>query len=320
MRSALAKVLHPLAGRPLVAHVLELARQLMPQHLLVVVGHQAEAVEAVCRPYGACCVVQQPQLGTGHAVAQCAPRLAGFAGEVVVLSGDVPLLRPATVQALCAEHRRQQAAVTLLTATLAEPHGYGRIVRDAQGRVVRIVEERDATPAEKAIGEVNSGIYCFHAPFLFAALRRVGRNNAQGEQYLTDVVALAVAEGLPVAAVAATDPEEITGVNTRLDLARLEARLRLQRCQELMLAGVTIQDPASTVIEAPVQVGPDTVIAPHTHLLGHSVLGPGCHVGPHVVIRDSVLGEGVRVEPFCLLEACQVAAHTTVPPFSHLHP
>ena len=231
MKSALAKVLHPLVGRPLIAHVLDLARQLAPQRLIVVVGHQAEEVRAVCEPYGAVCVLQEPQLGTGHAVAQAEALLADSPGDVLVLYGDVPLLQPATVHALLEAHRQQQAAVTVLTACLDDPTGYGRIVRDAQGRMVRIVEERDASDAEQALREINSGIYCVAAPFLFPALRQVGRNNAQGEQYLTDVVAVAVAERRTVAHVTVAEAQEILGVNTRADLAYLEGLLRRRICE-----------------------------------------------------------------------------------------
>ena len=228
MRSALAKVLHPLAGHPLLTHVLGVARALAPQHLVVVVGHQAEAVRAVCEPYGATCVLQEPQVGTGHAVAQTEPVLANFPGDVLVLYGDVPLLQPATAQALWDIHQHRQAAVTVLTALLAQPTGYGRILRDTNRHIVRIVEERDASAAEKAIQEINSGVYCLQAPFLFPALRRIGRHNAQGEQYLTDVVAMAVAEQRVVADVTVAEGQahEILGVNTVEELAQLEMLLR----------------------------------------------------------------------------------------------
>jgi bifunctional UDP-N-acetylglucosamine pyrophosphorylase/glucosamine-1-phosphate N-acetyltransferase len=318
MKSGLAKVLHPLAGRPLITHVLALAHQLAPQRLLAVVGHQADAVRAVCEPQGVICVLQEPQLGTGHAVAQTAPVLADFSGEVLVLYGDVPLLQVATIRTLLQTHRQQQAAVTVLTAYLDNPASYGRIVRDPQGRMVRIVEERDATAAERAIHEVNSGIYCLDAAFLFAALQQVGRSNAQGEQYLTDVVAVAVAEQRRVAYVTVADAREILGVNTRADLAYLEALLRGQICQTLMLDGVTIVDPATTVIDSQVRIGRDTTVASQTHILGHSVIGTQCYLGPHVVIQDSTLGNGVRVEPFCVLQACTVPARSVVPSFSHL--
>ena len=318
MKSALAKVLHPLVGRPLIAHVLDLARQLAPQRLIVVVGHQAEGVRAVCEPYGAVCVLQEPQLGTGHAVAQAEALLADSPGDVLVLYGDVPLLQPATVHALLEAHRQQQAAVTVLTACLDDPTGYGRIVRDAQGRMVRIVEERDASDAERALREINSGIYCVAAPFLFPALRQVGHNNAQGEQYLTDVVAVAVAERRTVAHVRAAEAQEILGVNTRADLAYMEGLLRRRICEAFMLDGVTIVDPATTVIDSQVRIGQDTVIAPQTHLLGDSTIGKDCRLGPHVVIQNSTLGEGVCVEPFCIIRGTTVPAHRTIPAFSHL--
>lgn len=318
MKSSLAKVLHLFAGRPLIAHVLDLARHLQPDRLITVVGHQAEAVRAVCERLGATCVLQEPQLGTGHAVAQTEPVLGDFAGDIFVLYGDVPLLQPETVQALCEAHRRSQAAVTVLTAFLADPYGYGRIVRDAQGHMQRIVEERDASEAERAITEVNSGIYCLQAPFLFTALKRIGSQNAQGEQYLTDVIAIAVEEQRPVAHVTVSEAHEIMGVNTRVDLAHLEAVLRRRLCETLMLAGVTIVDPASTVIDAQVCIGQDTVVAPQTHILGHSSIGAGCRIGPNVVILDSTLGDGVQVEPFCAIRHYTVSAHTTVTAFSNL--
>jgi bifunctional UDP-N-acetylglucosamine pyrophosphorylase/glucosamine-1-phosphate N-acetyltransferase len=311
-------VLHPLAGQPLVAHVLDLAHQLAPQQLITVVGHQAAAVRAVCEPWGAVCVLQEPQLGTGHAVAQAEPLLADFPGDVLVLYGDVPLLQPATVHALLATHRQQHAAVTVLTACLDNPTGYGRIVRDAQDRMVRIVEERDASEAERTLCEVNSGIYCLAAPFLFPALRQVGHDNAQGEQYLTDVVAVAVAEQRPVAHVAVANAQEILGVNTRADLAYLEALLRRRICETFMLDGVSIVDPATTVLDSQVRIGQDTVIAPHTHVLGASVIGKNCRLGPHVVIQDSTLGHGVCVEPFCVIKAATIPARRIIPPFSHL--
>ena len=226
MQSALAKVLHPLAGQPLLVHVLDVALSLTPQHVVVVVGHQAEVVRQVCAPYAVTCVLQEPQLGTGHAVAQAKPVLADFQGDVLVLYGDVPLLQASTLRTLLDVHRRQQATVTVVTAHLDTPTGYGRIVRDATGQIRRIVEERDASEAEKAVREINSGVYCLQSAFLFAALRRVGRHNAQGEQYLTDVVALAVAEQHRVAHVTVVDAQEILGVNTHADLAYLETLLQ----------------------------------------------------------------------------------------------
>ena len=318
MRSSLPKVLHPLVGRPLMAHVLDLACRFTPRQLIAVVGQQAEAVQDLSRQYGATCIVQAEQLGTGHAVAQAEPLLADFAGDVLVLYGDVPLLQVDTVQRLYDEHRRHRAAVTVLTAMLENPYGYGRILRDDRGYIRRIVEERDATEAERAVSEINSGIYCLQATFLFRALDQIVPHNVQGEYYLTDVVGIAVAEGRDVAHVTVADAEEILGVNTRVDLAYLEAILRRRRCEECMLAGVTIVNPVTTVIDAAVSIGQDTVVAPQTHILGRSSLGAGCSIGPQVVIQDSTLGDGVRVEPFCVIRNRAIAPWTTVPAFSNL--
>lgn len=231
MRSPIAKVLHPLAGCALIAHVLKAVRPLKPRHLITVIGHQANAVRRACERFEACCVVQEPQLGTGHAVAQAESVLRDFDGVVLLLCGDVPLLRTATLRRLLQTHRERQAMLTMLTTHLDDPTGYGRILRNGQGKVVGIVEERDAKPSQKALGEINSGVYCLQASFLFAALPRVGQHNAQGEQYLTDVVGLAAADGMPIADVA-TQPEEILGVNTPADLARLETLLRKRRDNE----------------------------------------------------------------------------------------
>ena len=231
MQSPLPKVLLPLAGYPLVEHVLAAVQPLAPQHLIAVVGHQADAVRRVCERFGACCVVQEPQLGTGHAVAQTRVLLQDFDGDILILCGDVPLLRTATLRRLLDAHRQRQATLTILTTHMDDPTGYGRILRNERGNVAGIVEERDATPAQKALCEINSGVYSLQASFLFATLPRVGRCNAQGEQYLTDVVGLAAADGRPIADVA-TQPEEILGVNTPADLARLQTLLRQRRGNE----------------------------------------------------------------------------------------
>ncbi|PON19641.1 bifunctional UDP-N-acetylglucosamine diphosphorylase/glucosamine-1-phosphate N-acetyltransferase GlmU [Candidatus Entotheonella serta] len=318
MHSALAKVLHPLAGRPMITHVLDLAIQLDPVHLIAVVGHQADAVRQVCEPRGATCVVQEPQLGTGQAVALAEPVLGRFEGDVLVLYGDVPLLQLDTVHRLIDEHCKRGASSTVLTAFLENPSGYGRIVRDEQGAIEAIVEHRDASPAQLAIQEINTGIYCLKSPFLFQALSQVGQQNAQGEQYLTDVVSVAVSQQRLVAHVTVADALETLGVNTRVELAQLEAELRRRLCEAHMLAGVTIQDPASTVIDAEVCIGRDTLIAPQTHLLGQTQIGAGCVIGPQVVIQDSTLADGVRVEPFCVIREQTVARLTTIVPFSHL--
>lgn len=318
MRSDLAKVLHHLAGEPLITHVLQLASQLQPAHLITVVGHQAEDVRATCEPFGAVCVEQSPQLGTGHAVAQAEPILSSFAGDVLILYGDVPLIEPETIQALLQEHREQHATVTVLTAFLDNPIGYGRILRDEDGKILRIVEERDATANEKLIREVNSGIYCLDASFLFPALRTVGHDNAQGEQYLTDVIEIAVQNNHRVAHIVASQPHEIHGVNTRLDLSLLERIARQYVCQHHMLNGVTILDPATTVIDKSVHIGQDTVLHPGTHILGDSTIGRHCNIGPHVVIDNSSVGDNVSIEPFCVAKQTTIPSARTIPSFTRL--
>lgn len=320
MRSEIAKVLHPLAGVPLITHVLKLGSQLHPSHLITVVGHQADDVRATCEPFASVCVEQSVQLGTGHAVAQAEPLLSSFRGDVLVLYGDVPLLQPETIHALLKEHCEQRASVTVLTAFLDNPTGYGRIIRDANGNILRIVEERDANDNEKLVREVNSGIYCMDATFLFPALRTIGHNNAQGEQYLTDLIAVAVQNNHRVAHIVASQPYEIHGVNTRLDLSHLESIVRRQLCQQHMLNGVTILDPTTTVIDLQVQIGQDTVLQPGTHILGNSIIGRHCRIGPHVVIDNSLIGDSVSIEPFCFVVQATIPAAESVTSFTRLSP
>lgn len=318
MKSDLAKVLHPLAGVPLIVHVLNLADELEPVHLVTVVGHQAMQVRAVCEPYGASCVIQNPQLGTGHAVAQSEPILSSFQGDVLVLYGDVPMLQLDTIRSLIQQHHEQKATVSVLTAILDNPTGYGRIIRNPQGEMIKIVEERDANEHEKAVREVNSGIYCIQAGFLFPALHRLGSDNAQGEQYLTDVIAAAVHSGHKVTHVVAPDAQQIQGVNSRLDLSRLEALLRQQICQHHMLNGVTVFDPLTTVIDKQVKIGRDTTLQAGTHLLGNTTIGQHCQIGPHVFMLHCSIGNRVSIEPFCVLKHSTIPDGKTIQSFTHL--
>jgi len=222
MKSDLAKVLHPLAGKPLIHYVIEQTRDCRPDKTVAVIGHQKEAVRAVLADYAVETALQEPQLGTGHAVQQAEPLFTGFAGDILVLSGDVPLLRRETVNQLVQEHRAAASAITVLTAVLEDPSGYGRVIRDADGSVLKIVEHRDAAPAELEVSEINTGIYLFRSDLLFEQLRALRPDNVQGEYYLTDVVKAAVKAGLPVKAVVAPDPLEIQGVNTVEQLQAME--------------------------------------------------------------------------------------------------
>lgn len=319
MKSALPKVLHPLAGRPLLTHVIDAAQALGAAPVVAVIGHGAERVEAACAAPGVSFALQAQQLGTGHALQCAVPALAGFAGDLLLLCGDVPLLQAETLAALLDHHRRQKATVTILTAEVADPTGYGRIVRNATG-VERIVEEKDAAPAEKAIGEINTGIYVFSAPRVFALLEGLTNHNAQGEYYLTDVVAAARAAGEGVAALAVPAAGEAMGINDRVQLAEAGAILRRRLNAAHMRAGVTLIDPAATYIDAGVVIGADTVIHPGVHLAGATVIGRGCVIEPGVMISDCTLEERVHVKAGSVLSQARVGAGTDIGPMAHLRP
>ena len=320
MKSALPKVLHPVAGRPMIEQVVRTAGKLSPASVTVIVGHQAEAVQAFLDGRkGMQFARQAPQLGTAHALQQAEPFLAGRAGTLVLLSGDVPLLKPATLGRLLEVHQSAKAAATVVTATVERPYGYGRIIRIA-GRIARIVEERDASPAQRKVAEINSGIYAFDLAPLFDQLRGIAATNAQGEYYLTDLVALYRRRKLPVETVMVEDPNEIRGVNTRNELAELSAIMRQNKNEELMAAGVTIVDPANTYIDQDVEVGPDTVIHPGVVIQGHSKVGSACEIRGYVRITDSELADRVTIDNFCVLVGARVANGATVGPFAHLRP
>ena len=317
MKSALPKVLHPLCGQSLIHYPVRLARQLGSRATVLVVGHGAEAVEAALATDGVTFALQAEQLGTGHALLCARPALADFSGTILLLCGDVPLLREATVTQLLDYHHRQGASVTVLTATLENPHGYGRVVRDGD-EVVAIVEEKDATPEIRTLREINTGIYCFEAPFVFTALSQVGCDNAQGEYYLTDVLALARTAGKKVCALAAAEGEEAMGINDRVQLAEADALLRLRINGEHQRAGVTIVDPAATYIEPGVEIGADTIIHPGAHLRGTTKIAGHCRIEPGAIISDSHLGERVQIKAGSVVEGAEIGAGCTIGPMAHL--
>jgi bifunctional UDP-N-acetylglucosamine pyrophosphorylase/glucosamine-1-phosphate N-acetyltransferase len=323
MQSADPKVLHRAAGFSLIAHVLRAADALRPATTVVVVGHLADRVkDALGKRLGLRFALQEPQLGTGHALLQAEPHLAGRSGTVVLLSGDVPLLRPATLRALVEAHTAGGAAATVLTAHVARPQGYGRILRDdAQGgRIAGIVEEKDATPAEREIDEVNSGIYAFALEPLFTALKSIGAANAQGEYYLPDLVRIYRARGLAVETVSLEDPREILGVNSRKELADVTAILRSVRNEELMASGVTLIDPASAWIGPDVTVAADTVIHPNVYLEGRTRIGARCEINACVRIVDSTIDDGAVIHNFCVIRESHVRSGATIGPFAHIRP
>ena len=320
MKSQTPKVLHRVAGRPMLDHVLRTATTLSRASITVVVGHRADDVRtALASRPDVAFVVQEPQLGTAHALQQAEPVLAGRTGTLVLLSGDVPLLTPQTLRTLLDTHASAGAAATVVTAVLERPYGYGRIVR-TDGKLSRIVEERDASPAERQIKEINGGIYAFDLAPLFDALRGIASQNAQGEFYLTDLFTIYRRRKLPVETLTVESAQEIRGINSRTELAEVSRLVRQTKNEELMAAGVTLIDPATTYIDPDVYVGPDTVIHPGVLLEGTTRVGSMCEIQAHVRIVDSEIGNRVTVNSFCLIAGAKVADGVSVGPFAHIRP
>jgi bifunctional UDP-N-acetylglucosamine pyrophosphorylase/glucosamine-1-phosphate N-acetyltransferase len=320
MRSAVPKVLHPLCGKPLFLHVLATARQLGASPVALVIGHGAERVRQAYSADDVSWVVQERQLGTGHAVLCAKDVFHDFGGDILILSGDVPLIRTTTVSAMIEHHRRQKAALTLLTAVLDRPKGYGRILRDDRARLIGIVEENDASEAQRQIHEVNAGVYVASASYLFAALSAVKNHNQQGEYYLPDIVAVGLAQGKVIETMRVDDTREMKGVNTREELAFMEKTLRDSINKKWMLAGVTLEDPATTYIDEGVSIGKDTVIGPNTHLKGKTVIGERCRIDGSAFVSDAVLDDEVHLRFSVVMSQCRVARGAIIGPFAHLRP
>jgi len=320
MKSRMPKVLHGLAGKPLIEHVLGTAQAIDPATVTIVVGHEANSIRSFVgnRPNVAW-VLQEPQLGTAHALQQAETSLAGKQGTLILLSGDVPMLRAATLQRLVETHQTARAAATVVTAMVERPYGYGRIVR-SRGRIVRIVEERDASQDVRQIREINGGIYAFDLAPLFDALRGIASQNAQGEYYLTDLVAIYRRRKLRVETLLVENPQEIRGINSRTELAEVSRIVRQTKNEELMAAGVTIIDPATTYIDPDVEIGADTVIHPGVAIEGQSRIGAACEIHSHVRIVDSEIADKVVVQNFCLILGSRIAESASVGPFAHLRP
>jgi bifunctional UDP-N-acetylglucosamine pyrophosphorylase/glucosamine-1-phosphate N-acetyltransferase len=323
MRSGRAKVLHELGGQPLIRYPLTTLAALEPDRVALVVGHQADAVRAAAAHANLndLRIVSQPeQRGTGHAVACATNAFAGWSGDVLILYGDVPLIRRETLEALLATHRGEDADVTLVTMFFQEPKGYGRILRDSKGQVTGIVEERDATESERAITEVNPGLYAVRSEVLFALLAELSPNNAQGELYLTDIVGMAARAGRRVRSVQAGRPEEVAGINTRMELAGMEERVRRTAVERWMDAGVTFEDPATAYIGPEVTIGRDTIIGPNVQLRGRTTIGEGCRIDGTAYLLDATLGNGAHLLFACVLEGAEVGAESRIGPFARLRP
>ncbi|MCX8044709.1 MAG: bifunctional UDP-N-acetylglucosamine diphosphorylase/glucosamine-1-phosphate N-acetyltransferase GlmU [Desulfobacterota bacterium] len=320
MKSQTVKVLHPIAGIPMLAYPIKAVREAGCDTVFVVVGHQRERIEDAFRHEGLVFIHQEQQLGSGHAVAVTEPVLQGFSGDVLILCGDVPFISPQTLLSFIGAHRSARAALSVLSVIVEEPTGYGRIVRKADGRFSAIVEHRDATEEQRRICEINTGIYCCAAPLLFEALHQIGTDNDQGEYYLPDIVAILAAKGHVVQAVVAPDSGEVQGINDRKDLARAEQRMRERINAAHMAQGVTMIDPAATYIEAEVRIGPDTVIFPGTVITRGTVIGEGCMIGSACLIERSRIGSRVKVLHCSVIEQSTIADDVQIGPFAHLRP
>jgi len=316
MKSALPKVLHPLCGKPMLWHVLEALKEVTTEKPVVVVGHGAEDVTKYLAN-SAETVLQEPQLGTGHAAMQAEAILKGKTDMVIVTYADMPLLRDETFKQLVETQRLNTGPFSLLTVTADDPRGFGRIVRKADGTVAAIVEEYVATPEQQQIKELNVGAYCFNAEWLWGALKRIEKNPKKGEYYLTDIVEIAVKDDLPVQAVVHDDFTETIGINTRVHLSEAEAAMRKRINQEHMLNGVSIMDPASTYIEAGVKIGRDTTIMPNTYIHGSTVIGEGNMIGPNTIIRDTTIGNGCKILA-SVMESAVLEDDVDMGPFARL--
>lgn len=320
MKSEQVKVLHPLLGRPMIFFAANLALGLGAEKTVLVVGHQAEEVQKALTGKPVAFALQKMQLGTGHAVQQAMPHLQESRGEILVLCGDVPLLRPETIRDLISSHRETGAAVTLLTTHLPDPAGYGRIVRSPSGNILKIVEDKDASEQEKAIPEINTGIYCYDAEFLRTTIASLTNRNVQNEYYLTDLVEIARDGHKRVSGLMCPDPDEVMGINSRDQLAAAGAILRKRINLRHMRDGVTLIDPSRTCIGMDVAIGRDTTLHPDCYLEGKTRIGSGCVIGPNTRIIDCEIGNQVEIRGFCFFTETRVGDRAVLGPFSHLRP
>lgn len=320
MKSSLCKVLHPVAGRPMISYVVDAVRACGLQKIVLVVGHQASDVMSRFADADIEFAIQEPQLGTGHAVAAAREALSGFSGEVLILCGDVPLITPETLEKFQDLHREKSSRLTVMTTHVKNPHGYGRIVRNESRQIVGIVEEKDAGDTQKTINEINTGIYIARAELLFSLLSGIKNNNAQGEYYLTDIVTAAVNAFEPVHGFVLEDGVEAAGINTRAELADASAVIWNKVRANLMEAGVTLLDPGSVYVDSTVTIGPDTVVHPMVSMSGDTTIGANCRIESGVYIMDSRIGDGVQILQGSRLNEAGVEDGSTIGPMAHLRP
>lgn len=320
-KSKKAKVLYPIGGEPMIRHVFRKAHAISPERIIIVVGHQSEDVRASLGESPTIKFVEQKEpLGTAHAVLQTEASLRGFDGTLLILSGDVPLVREEGLQLLFKSHKKMGNDLTIVTTMLTNPSGYGRILRDVEGRIIKIIEERDATEGERKINEINTGIYAAEKGFLFDTLKDVDKKNTQAEYYLTDIIEIANRRRKKVGSIFIEDPIEVMGINTRIEMAEAERYLRKKKLEDLMLNGVTILDPENTYIQPSIIIGRDSTIYPNTFLEGSTVIGEDCIIYPNVRILDSHLGDKVVVKDNCLIVKGEIDDEAVIGPFAQLRP
>jgi bifunctional UDP-N-acetylglucosamine pyrophosphorylase/glucosamine-1-phosphate N-acetyltransferase len=321
MKSERVKVLHPVLGLPMLSYPIELSLNgIKAEKTIVVVGHQADQIKERFKDAQVHFALQENQLGTGHAVLQAIPFFQSFNGTALILCGDVPLVKIDTLRSFIKTHRENEATLSVLTAVVENPSGYGRVLRNPGGWVEKIVEEKDASEEEKRIREINTGIYCVKTPFLMEGLREIGKENAQGEYYLTDLVEIAKKNGLRCSAHIVPDPIEVMGINTRVDLALANEVLGQEKLKELMLSGVTIVDPKTTYVDRIVEVGKDTIVYPNCHLQGMTKIGERCLLEPNTKISDSTLGNDVTIRSNSVITESKIEEGVIIGPFAHLRP
>jgi bifunctional UDP-N-acetylglucosamine pyrophosphorylase/glucosamine-1-phosphate N-acetyltransferase len=321
MRSDLVKVLHPLLGVPMLSYPVELSLNVInAEKTIVVIGHQADRIQEKFKDPRIHFVLQEEQLGTGHAVLQAVPFFRSFTGTVLILCGDVPLVKPETLRSFMETFWRNESILSVLTAVIENPFGYGRIIRSPAGWLERIVEEKDASEEEQLIREINTGIFCVKASYLIDGLKEIGQGNAQSEYYLTDLVEIGRKWGLRCSAHIVADPVEVMGINTRVDLAIAHEVLRQEKLKDLMLSGVTVIDPKTTYVDRTVEIGRDTVLYPNCFLQGKTKIGDRCIIESNSKISDSIIGNEVTIRPNSVITESKIEEGASIGPFAHLRP
>ena len=321
MKSEVVKVLHPILGLPMLSYPIALSLNgIKAEKTIVVVGYQADEIQERFKNPQIQFALQKEQLGTGHAALQAVPFLETFTGTALILCGDVPLVKADTLRTFIGAFEESHSILSVLTTVVEDPFGYGRILRSPEGWLEKIVEEKDASEKERSIREINTGIYCVKVPFLIEGLGEIGKDNAQGEYYLTDLVEIAKKKGLRCSAHIVSDPVEVMGINTRVDLAMANEVLRQAKLRDLMLSGVTMVDPKTTYVDQTVEVGKDTVLYPNCHLQGSTKIGERCVIEPNSKVLDSIVGNDVTIRSNSVITESKIEEGASIGPFSHLRP